>query len=133
MPLDLLKPYPRNPRTHPKRQIEQIANSLQRFGPTQAILIDENNQILCGHGRVEATKTLGWTEFPTVRIDYLSDEEKRAYIIADNKIALNAGWNLEFLQTELQGLTDLGCDIDLTGKRISGPKIGSLLLRTDRR
>jgi ParB/Sulfiredoxin domain len=69
--IDLLKPYPRNPRTHPKRQIKQIATSLERFGCTNAVLIDENNQVLCGHGRLAAAQMLGWKQIPTVRIDYL--------------------------------------------------------------
>jgi ParB-like chromosome segregation protein Spo0J len=101
-PIDALKPYPRNARTHSKKQIGQIADSIHEFGFTNPVLIDENAQIMAGHGRVEAARLLGMSEVPTLRIDHLSEVQKRAYILADNKIAENAGWNPEILSIELE-------------------------------
>ena len=80
-----LRPYQHNARTHSKRQIEQIARSIERFGFLNPVLIDASGTIIAGHGRVEAAKLLGLAEVPTLRIEHLSDEEKRAYILADNK------------------------------------------------
>lgn len=84
-----LRPYPKNARTHTRKQIHQIAASIRRFGFTNPILIDGENQILAGHGRVEAATILGMAEAPCLRVDHMSPAEKRAYILADNKIALN--------------------------------------------
>jgi len=110
-----LKPAPRNARTHSKRQIKQIADSIERFGFTNPVLIDDDNGIVAGHGRVRAASELGITELPCLRLSGMSAEDKRAYIIADNKLALNAGWDLEILAGEFQGLMDLGFDVGLTG------------------
>ena len=105
----------RNARTHTKRQIRQIANSIERFGFTNPILTDDNLQILAGHGRLEAAKLLGMTLVPSIRLSHMSEVEKRAYVIADIKIALKAGWDREILAIEMQGLIDLGFEVDLTG------------------
>ena len=107
---DQLKPYPRNARTHSKKQIRQIAESVRQFGFTNPIIVDGEGVILAGHGRVEATRLLGLKSVPCVRIDHMSPEQKRAYILADNRLAQNAGWDEEILATELQFL--LTADID---------------------
>ena len=115
--IDRLKPWPRNARTHSKKQLRQIADSIDRFGFTNPILIDASNTILAGHGRVEAARLLGLAEVPCVRLEHMSAEEKRAYVLADNKLALNAGWDEEILAEELKELlaVDLDFDIGLTG------------------
>ena len=110
-----LRAQDRNARTHTKRQIRQIANSIKRFGFTNPILTDDNLQILAGHGRLEAAKLLGMTTVPSIRLSHMSEAEKRAYIIADNEIALKAGWDREILALEMQGLIDLGFEVELTG------------------
>jgi hypothetical protein len=115
MPIHALKPQDRNARTHSKRQIRQIADSMKRFGFTNPILTDDNLQIIAGHGRLEAAKLLGRTAVPSIRLSHMSATEKRAYIIADNEIALKAGWDRETLAIELQGLIDLGFEVELTG------------------
>jgi DNA modification methylase len=110
-----LKPYARNARTHSKKQIRQIASSIERFGFVNPVLVTGAGDIIAGHGRVEAAKVLGLRTVPTLAIDHLSDAERRAYILADNKLALNAGWDRELLALELQGLIDLEFDLELTG------------------
>ncbi len=112
---DDLKPYAGNARTHSKKQIQQIAKSIERFGFTNPVLIDDGNGIIAGHGRVLAAKAIGMAEVPCLRLSNLSDADKRAYILADNKLALNAGWDKELLAIELQGLIEAKYDIDLTG------------------
>ncbi len=113
--VDALKPYERNARTHSKKQTEQIARSIERFGFTNPVLIDDRNGIIAGHGRVKAARMLGITEVPCLRLSHLSDEDRRAYILADNKLAENAGWDSEILAIELQHLVEVGYDLDLTG------------------
>ena len=115
MALSALRPYPKNARTHSKKQIRQIANSIERFGFCNPVLIDGADQIIAGHGRVEAAKLLNIKELPTVRLSHLNDAEKRAYILADNKLAEKAGWEREILAIELQHLIDVGFDVELTG------------------
>lgn len=110
-----LKPYARNARTHSKKQIKQIAASIERFGFTNPILVSDEGTIIAGHGRVEAAKLLGMRHVPTLALSHLSETERRAYVLADNKLALNAGWDRDMLAIELQGLIDLDFDIDLTG------------------
>lgn len=112
--VDALKPNPRNARTHSKKQIGQIADSIEQFGFTNPILIDRDNTIIAGHGRVEAAGLLGIDEIPTIRIDDLTPEQIRAYVIADNKLALNAGWDTETLAIELSSLADLDLEFDIT-------------------
>jgi DNA modification methylase len=110
-----LRPYPRNARTHSKKQIRQIADSIKRFGFTNPILIGDDNEIIAGHGRVEAAKLLGMESVPTVRLSHLDTTQRRAYVIADNKLALNAGWDREVLAIELQALVDLDFGSEITG------------------
>lgn len=114
-PVDALSPYASNPRTHSKAQIRQIARSIENFGFSNPILIDGNNGIIAGHGRVEAAKLLGITDLPTVELSSLSEAQKKAYIIADNCLAELAGWDDELLCLELQGLIELDFEMELTG------------------
>jgi hypothetical protein len=113
-PLSDLVPDPRNARTHPKRQINQLTASIEEFGFTNPILADPDGHIIAGHGRLRAARELGLTEVPTITLSGLSDVQKRALRIADNKIALNAGWDLEILQQELGELASIDVDIDPT-------------------
>lgn len=112
-----LKPYANNPRTHSKKQIRQIADSIREFGWTNPVLIDAENGVIAGHGRIVAAMLLGMTDVPVLRLEHMSEAQKRAYIIADNKLAENAGWDTDLLKIELQGLLDLNIefDIELTG------------------
>src|ERR1700678_3053928 len=109
-----LVPDPRNARTHSKRQIDQIKASIEAFGFTNPILADPDGHIIAGHGRLQAARAMGLTEVPTIVLSGLSDTQKRALRIADNKIALNAGWDLEILQLELGELASIDIDIDPT-------------------
>ena len=113
--IDELKPYSRNARTHSKKQIRQIADSIRRFGFTNPVLISDDGEIIAGHGRVEAAKILGLETVPTLKLSHLSEAERRAYVLADNKLALNAGWDQEILAIEQQALIDLDFDVTLTG------------------
>lgn len=113
-PLASLRPSPTNPRTHSPKQIRQIADSIRTFGFTNPILLDSRDRIIAGHGRVKAAKLLGIEVVPTIRIDDLSPVQIRAYAIADNKLAENAGWDRELLAIELHYLADLDLDMDLT-------------------
>ena len=88
-----LRPYSNNARTHSSKQVGQIANSIKKFGFCNPVLIDDTNQIIAGHGRVEAAKLLGIETVPTCRLSHLSDADKRAYVLADNKLAEKAGWD----------------------------------------
>src|SRR5688572_10466578 len=116
-----LSPYPSNSRTHSKKQIRQIADSIRQFGFTNPLLIDNQNVILAGHGRLVASKSLGLEQVPCVRLGDMTAQQKRAYVLADNKLALNAGWDEELLALELQGLmeVDLDFDIGITGFSIA--------------
>ena len=98
-----LRPWQRNARIHSRKQIRQIADSIREFGFTNPVLIDREDMILAGHGRVEAAKLLGMDEVPCVRLERMTPAQKRAYVLADNKLALNAGWDEELLAEELQG------------------------------
>ena len=113
--LDKLSGYETNSRTHSAEQINQIAASITEFGFTNPILIDENNIIIAGHGRLEAAKQLKLDEAPCLRLLHLSEAQKKAYVIADNKLALNAGWDEHLLRQEIEALKDLDFDIDLLG------------------
>ena len=115
MPVAQLTPAKGNPRTHSKKQIRQIANSIKRFGFNNPVLIGDDGGIIAGHGRVAAAKLLGMTDVPVRRLSHLSQEEVRAYIIADNRLAEVADWDSEILAIELQALIDLDFDVELTG------------------
>jgi DNA modification methylase len=110
-----LLPDPRNARTHPKRQIDQIIASIRTFGFTNPILIDVDRVIIAGHGRLLAAKAIGINEIPTITLPNLNDGQKRALRLADNKIALNAGWDLELLKLELAELSTIDVDLTVTG------------------
>ena len=110
-----LRPYSGNARTHSRKQIKQIAKSIERFGFTNPVLVSDKGEIIAGHGRVSAAALLGWKSVPTLVMSHLSPAEQRAYVLADNKLALNAGWDKEILAIELQALVDLDFDIELTG------------------
>lgn len=110
-----LKAYARNARTHSEEQIEQVIQSIQEFGFTNPVLIDEENELIAGHGRTEAAKRMGMTDVPAIRLIGLRDEQKRALRIADNQIALNAGWDEEILSAELEALSLADFDMDLLG------------------
>jgi len=113
--IDKLIPYAKNARTHSPEQVGQIAASIKEWGFTNPILVDEDGGILAGHGRTLAAHKLGLKKVPVVIAEGWSDSKKRAYVIADNKLALNAGWDNELLAIELKELGDQGFDLDLTG------------------
>lgn len=113
--VDRLKPYDNNARTHSKKQIDQIAKSIERFGFTNPVLVADDDTIVAGHGRVQAAKRLGMKEVPIRRLSHLMPDEVRAYVLADNRLAENAGWDANLLAIELQGLIDIDFDLELTG------------------
>jgi site-specific DNA-methyltransferase (adenine-specific) len=113
--IDALIPYARNSRTHSDAQVAQIASSIKEFGFTNPVLIDGGGGIIAGHGRVLAARKLGMSEVPCIRLEHLTDAQKRAYVIADNRLALNSGWDTEMLKVEFADLQELGFDLELTG------------------
>ena len=122
-----LMPDPRNARTHPKKQIEQIAGSIRAFGFTNPVLVDGDGGIIAGHGRLLAAKLIGLTEVPTIALPHLSDAQKRALRLADNKLALGAGWDLDILKLELADLAILDIDFDLSLTGFSSGEIDVVL------
>jgi hypothetical protein len=110
-----IEPYKNNARVHSGQQVKQLANSIKKFGFNNPILIDENNGVIAGHGRLEAAKTLGLEEVPCIKLEHLTEAQKKAYIIADNKIALNSSWNEDLLKLELEEIKELDFDAKLTG------------------
>ena len=108
-------PYINNSRTHSEQQVQQVAASIKEFGFTNPILIDEQGGIIAGHGRLQAAQLLNLNEVPTITLEGLTDAQKKAYVIADNKLALNAGWDETLLQVELDSLSESGFDISLLG------------------
>lgn len=123
--LDALIPFAKNSRTHSADQVAQIAASIKEFGFTNPVLIDADGGIIAGHGRVMAARKLKLKEVPCIRLGHLTDAQKRAYVIADNKLALNAGWDDEMLKLELGDLKELNFDLSLTG--FSTDEINALL------
>lgn len=113
--VSVLEPYARNTRTHSEEQVEKIAKSIEEFGFTNPVLIDDSNGIIAGHGRTMAAKLLGLESVPCIRLSHLTDEQRRAYVIADNKLADDAGWDEELLALELGELNGAGYDLSLTG------------------
>lgn len=105
-PINDLIPYANNARTHSEEQVNQIASSIKEFGFNNPILIDEQGGVIAGHGRLKAAKKLGLKVVPTIELSGLSDPQKKAFILADNRIALNSGWNIDLLRIELQELQD---------------------------
>lgn len=113
--IETLIPYARNSRTHSDEQVAQIAASIKEWGFTTPVLVDEDGGIIAGHGRTLAARKLGMTEVPVLVARGWTDAQKRAYVIADNKLALNAGWDQELLRLELADLGDLDFDLGLVG------------------
>lgn len=110
-----LKPYDRNSRIHSNEQIQQVADSIREFGFNNPILIDDNFVVIAGHCRLEASKLLGLTEVPTIKLSNMTEAQKRAYIIADNKLSENAGWDVEILKDEFDFLGDENFNSEITG------------------
>ena len=110
-----LIPYAQNSRTHSQAQIAQIAASMKEFGFTNPVLIDAKGGIIAGHGRVMAAKALGLADVPVLVLDHLTAAQRRAYVIADNKLALNAGWDEDVLRAELEALAADGVGLEITG------------------
>ena len=114
-PIVDLIPYARNSRTHSEAQVAQIAASIKEFGWTNPVLLDGENGIIAGHGRVMAAQKLGEKEVPTIELANMTGNQRKAYIIADNKLALNAGWDDAMLALEIDDLKDAGYNLELTG------------------
>ena len=113
--IDRLIPYARNARIHNKEQVLQLRSSLREFGFVNPVLITEDYSIIAGHGRIMAAKAEGLTEVPCVFVEHLTEAQKKAYILADNRLAMNAGWDEELLALEFADLKDLGFDLEMTG------------------
>jgi ParB family transcriptional regulator, chromosome partitioning protein len=122
--IDLLIPYAKNARIHNEAQIAQIAGSIKEFGFNNPILIDKDNGIIAGHGRVMAARKLGLKEVPTIQLDHLSETQRRAFILADNRIAMNSHWDEEILSLELSDLKDA---LDLTDLGFEVPELDKLM------
>ena len=114
-PLGQLKPYKNNSRTHTEENISQIAKSIKKWGWTMPILVDENDVIMAGHARYEAAKKIGLKEAPCLTVSDWSDEQKKSYVIADNKLALNSGWDYELLASEIEELKAMNFDVAALG------------------
>lgn len=124
-PADKLVPYDKNPRTHSPEQVSQIAASIAEFGFLNPILVDTTAGIIAGHGRLQAAKQLGLTQVPVVVLDHLTEAQKRAYVIADNKLALNAGWDDDLLRSEMATLAAENFDLPVIG--FSDDELAALL------
>jgi DNA modification methylase len=129
-PIDRLVPFSNNARSHSKHQIRQIAASIEQFGFTNPVLIDQKNTIIAGHGRVAAATLLGMQNVPTIRLEGLNEDEIRAYILADNRIAEKAGWDKSILAIELQHLLDVDLDFDVTITGFEIPEIDLIFAET---
>lgn len=114
-PVERLVPYERNARTHSPEQVAQIVASIQEFGFVNPVLVDTDSGVIAGHGRLAAAKDLGLTEVPVVVLDHLDQKQRRAYVLADNKLAENAGWDEELLRMELTDLGEMDFDLSLIG------------------
>ena len=108
-------PYARNARTHSKEQVDQLAHSIRNFGFNNPILIDPRNEIIAGHGRVLAAQQCGMKSVPAIRLDHLNDAQRRAFIIADNRITMNSGWDEDTLRLELEQIQADGSDLSSLG------------------
>ncbi|MEI6283421.1 MAG: site-specific DNA-methyltransferase [Alphaproteobacteria bacterium] len=125
--IDKLIPYARNSRTHSEAQVAQIAASIREFGFTNPVLIDADDGIIAGHGRVLAARKLKMADVPCIRLSHLNEAQRRLYVIADNKLALNAGWDMQMLSLEIGDLKGLDLDLSLTG--FSSEEVGALLAK----
>lgn len=121
-----LIPYARNSRTHSDAQVDKIAASIREFGFLNPVIVDGQSGIVAGHGRILAAKKLGMDEVPTIEASHLTEAQRRAYVIADNRLALDAGWDDELLRIEFQELGDLGFDLALTG--FDPSEMGNIML-----
>ncbi len=128
-PIEALKPYPNNPRSHTPEQVAKIARSIAEYGWTSPILVDRHNTIIAGHARFEAAKALGLTEVPTIVLEHLTADQARAYTIADNRLALDATWDDSLLRTEIAALRDADYDLSLLG--LEDDEIAALLADHD--
>ena len=126
---DDLIPYVNNSRTHSESQVKQIAASIREFGFTNPILIDEGGSVIAGHGRLIAAELLDLDEVPTITLEGLTEAQRKAYVIADNKLALNAGWDFEALRLDIETLKDFDFNIDLLG--FSEDELGEILFDSD--
>lgn len=113
--IDTLIPYANNPRTHSASQLDRLVQSLKEFGFTNPILVGDDMQVVAGHGRLIAAQAMNMTTVPVIKLSHLSDDQKRAYVIADNQLALNSGWDDDLLQAELKALGDVGFDLTVLG------------------
>ena len=118
IPVNDLIPYARNSRTHSDDQVTKIAASIKEFGFLNPVIVDGENGIVAGHGRVMAAKKLGMQELPVIEADHLTDAQRRAYVIADNRLALDSAWDIDLLKIELKDLDENGFDLKLTGFEI---------------
>ncbi len=126
-----LVPHDRNARTHSKKQLKQIADSIERFGFTNPVLVDGKNSVVAGHGRIEAAKMLGMTDVPVLRLEHMTEAEKRAYVIADNRLAELAGWDNQLLALELSAIAGLDAEFELALTGFDPAEIESLLNNLD--
>ena len=110
-----LKPYENNPRTHSEAQIDRLVRSLKEFGFTNPVLIDKNLNVVAGHGRLLAAEILDLEKIPTISLEHLTEDQRKAYVIADNQLALASGWDDDLLQSELASLADAGFDLTVLG------------------
>ena len=122
-PIESLKPYAKNARTHSRAQIKQLRKSLQEFGFVSPVLITAAGDVIAGHGRIEAARAEGILEIPCVLVEHLTDDQRRAYILADNRLAEAAGWDEDLVSSELLALRDAGLSIELTGFDVSAIKL----------
>lgn len=113
--IDTLIPYTNNPRTHSASQLDRLVQSLKEFGFTNPILVGDDMQVVAGHGRLIAAQAMNMTKVPVIKLSHLTDDQKRAYVIADNQLALNSGWDDDLLQAELKALGDVGFDLTVLG------------------
>jgi len=126
-----LTPYAKNSRTHSSQQIDQIIASIREFGFTNPVLVDKEGGIIAGHGRLLAANRLGMLEIPTILLENLTETQKKAYIIADNKIALNSGWDTEKLSEEFAALAAVGFEVDLTGFDFDASQMAGAMAAAD--
>ena len=122
--VDALIPYAKNARTHSDEQVAQIAGSIKEFGFNNPVLVDKDNSVIAGHGRLMAARKLGYKEVPVVKLEHLTESQRKAYILADNRIALNSGWDTSMLSLELQELKD---DIDLSLLGFDADELNAML------
>jgi ParB family transcriptional regulator, chromosome partitioning protein len=128
-PISSMNPYGKNARTHTDEQIKQVMASIKEFGWTNPILLDGKSGVIAGHARLEAAKRMGIDDVPCIELSGLSEAQKRAYIIADNKLALNAAWNDDTLRLELIDLKDLDFNLDLIG--FNGEELAEIMYGPD--